>query len=135
MNTLVIDRHSERGAAGVKFLAIVAIILLVAHAGFNYIPVAYEAESMKTDMNTAVLQGMAMPGRVNPVDNVKLRLNRAVQVNALPTETFIDVKQVNNVITAHVYYQRTVNLLPFGIYKYDYIFDHTATPTGFLLKQ
>ncbi len=135
MNTIVIDRHSERGAAGAKFLVVLAIILLIAHAGFNYIPVAYEAESMKTDMNTAVLQGLAMPGKMNPVENVKQRLNRAVQVNALPPETFLDVKQVNNALTAHVYYQKKVNLLPFGIYKYDYIFDHTATPSGFLLKQ
>ncbi len=134
MNIIVIDRHSERGAAGVKFLIFVAVMLLVAHAGFNYIPVAYEAESMRTDMNTAVLQGLAMPGKVNPVDNVKLRLNKAVQVHALPPETFIDVKQVNNALTAHVYYQRKVDILPFGIYQYDYIFDHTATPTGFLLK-
>jgi hypothetical protein len=129
------DRDSERGSAGVKFIAIFAAILLVAHAGYNYVPVAYEAESLKTEMQTAVVQGLALPGKVNPVDNVKSRIYRAAQLNEVPADALIDVKQAGNVITAHVVYTKPVNILPFGMYKYNYTFDHTATPTGFLLKQ
>ncbi len=127
--------HGERGSAGVKFVIILVVILITAHAGYNYVPVAYEAESMRSEMQTAVVQGLAMPGKMNPVDNVKARIQQAAQRNGVPPDALIDVRQSGNNITAHVVYQKEVNLLPFGMYKYIYQFDHTATPTGFLLKE
>ena len=135
MNDHLKQRDSERGGAGVKFLMFLGIIILVAHAGYNYVPVAYSAESLKTEMQTAVLQGLALPGKVNPVDNVKARIARSIEQNEIPPEALVEVKQAGNTITAHVKYAKEVNLLPFGLYKYTYQFDHTATPTGFLLKQ
>jgi len=135
MNNFVNDRGSERGGAGVKFLIVVVVLFLAANAGYNYIPVAYAAESMKSDMQTAVLQGLALPGRINPVDNVKSRLQTAMRVNDLPADALMEVKQNGNSMTAHVVYSKEVNILPFGIYRYTYHFDQTVTPTGFLLKQ
>lgn len=129
------DRSGERGSAGAKLLIFVVLLVLAGNAGYNYVPVAYDAASMKSEMATAVLQGLAMPGKVNPVDNVRARINQAAQINGLPPDALIDVKQNGNMLTAHVAYTKSVNLLPFGIYKYNYQFDHTATPTGFLLKQ
>ena len=128
-------RSSERGSAGVKFLICMAVMGLAAHAGYNYVPVAYNAESFKTEMQSAVLQGLALPGKVNVVDNVKARVQKAIVENDIPNDALVDVKQAGNVVTAHVAYTKPVNILPFGIYKYNYQFDHTATPTGFLLKQ
>jgi hypothetical protein len=110
-------------------------MFLAGYAGYNYVPVAYTAASMRTDMETAVLQGLAMPGKMNPVDNVKGRIIKAAQINELPPDTLIDVKQNGVIITAHVAYTKPVGILPFGIYKYNYKFDQTATPTGFLLKE
>ena len=129
------DRSSERGSAGVKFIAVLAVIGLIGNAAYNYIPVAYEAESLKTEMSTAILQGMAMPGKVNPVDNVKARVQKAMVVNASPPDATLVVTQQGNVIQARVTYVKPVDMLPFGIYTYKYQFDNTATPTGFLLKQ
>lgn len=129
------NRASERGSAGVKFAIALVVILLTAHAGYNYIPVAYDAESLKSDMATAVLQGLAMPGKMDPVANVKARIQQSIQRNNIPPEALVDVKQNANAITAQVVYTKQVNILPFGIYRYAYHFDHTATPTGFLLKQ
>jgi hypothetical protein len=127
--------NGERGSAGVKFLITITIIFLIGNAGFNYVPVAYDAESLKTEMQTAVLQGLALPGKMNPVDNVKTRIATAVSKNNAPPETFVDVRMKGNVLTAHVAYSKKVDILPFGIYRYDYVFDHTATPSGFLLDQ
>ena len=135
MNNSAKNRESERGSAGVKFAIALAVIVLTGNAGFNYVPVAYDAESLKTEMNTAILQGLAMPGKVNPVENVKVRIQKAIQINDIPADAMVDVKQAGNAITARVVYTKQVNLLPFGIYRYAYHFDHTATPTGFLLKQ
>jgi hypothetical protein len=126
---------TERGSAGAKFAVVLGVIILVAHAGINYVPVAYEAESLKSDMETAVVQGLAMPGRLNPTDNVKERIQKSMQINNIPNDAVLDVKMANNVVSARVAYTKPVNILPFGIYKYKYTFDQTATPSGFLLKQ
>jgi hypothetical protein len=129
------NRDSERGSATIKFLGVLAVILIIGNAAYNYIPVAYEAESMRNEMQTAVVQGMALPGKVNPVENVKARIGKAAQMNQVPADAVIEVKQAGNALTAHVTYVKKVHILPFGMFKYNYTFDHTATPTGFLMKQ
>ena len=134
MNHPVKYRESERGGAGVKFLIVFVVILLAANAGYNYVPVAYNAESLKADMQAAVLQGLALPGRINPVDNVKARIQKAIVQNDIPPDALIEVKQSGNSMSAHVVYAKEVNILPFGMYRYLYQFDQTVSPTGFLLK-
>jgi len=130
------DRSSERGSAGVKFMFVLTAIVLGANAGYNYVPVAYEAESLRTEMQAAVMQGMALPGgKFSPVENVKVRVQKAMMTNGIPGDATLNVTQSGNVIQARVVYKKDVAILPFGIYKYQYNFDHTATPTGFLLKQ
>ena len=135
MNNSAMDRDSERGSAGTKFVAMLAVIFLVGHAGYNYIPVAYDAESIRTDMSTAVLQGLALPGKMNPVENVKSRIQQSLTRNQAPVDAVVEVKQAGTVLTAHVTYNKPVRMLPFGIYTYNYRFDNTATPTGFLIDQ
>jgi hypothetical protein len=135
MKDILRDRPSERGSAGVKFVIVLSILILAAHAGYNYIPVAYQAASMKSDMETAVLQGIALPGKMNPIDNVKVRVQQAIVANQVPADATLAVTQQGNAINAHLAYTKAVSILPFGLYTYQYKFDHTATPTGFLLKQ
>lgn len=133
-NTEIKYRNSEKGGAGVKLVIVLIILFLVGHAAYNYIPVAYQGESFKQDMQTAVVQGMATPAGVLPVDMVKGKLNRAITVNDLPSDVFVQVKPINNTISAQVVYTKKVAMLPFGLYNYTYEFNHTATPSGFLLK-
>jgi hypothetical protein len=127
-------RQNERGSARIKFFSVLLFIFLMGNAAFNYIPVAYQGENFKQEMQTAIVQGVSLPGKnVTAADTVKAKLIRAARDNNLP-HALIDVKQPNNVVTAHVSYTTKVSILPFGIYNYQYEFDHTATPTGFLLK-
>jgi len=135
MKKAVEKRSSERGGAGVKFLIIAVVLFLIGNAGIQFIPVAYNGESLKQDMHTAVVQGLAMPSKMSPVDMVKQKIQSSVQSNDVPPDAFVEVKQVNKIIQAHVAYTKEVPILPFGIYTYQYEFDHTATPTGFLTKQ
>jgi hypothetical protein len=128
------DRSSERGEAGLKFLIVFAILVIFANAGYNYVPVAYEGENFKSEMQTAVVNGLALPGRVNPIDNVKNRIQRAATDNNIPADMVLEVVQSGPTITAHAAYMKPVNILPFGIYRYNYQFDYTAIPAGFLLK-
>lgn len=133
VNAVKSDRRGERGSSQVKFLLVLLSIIVLANAAFNYIPVAYQGENFKQEMHTIVVQGLAMPNGVNPVNAMKAKLTRAATDYQLPP-TLIDVKQVNNVTTAHVKYSKEVSVVPFGIYNYNYEFDHTASPTGFLVK-
>jgi hypothetical protein len=129
------NRNSEKGSASIKLVAVLAALFLAAHAGYNYIPVAYEGQNFKQEMQTAVVQGMAVPPGMTMGDMVKGRLKRAAAQNNLPPDTFIQVKPANNSIQAQVAYTKQINLLPFGLFKYNYQFNHIATPTGFLLKE
>jgi hypothetical protein len=135
MNTIVKNRANERGSAGVKFLLVFVTLVLLANAGYNYVPVAYAGENFKQEMQTAVINGLALPGRMSPVDVVKAKVQKAAVDNDLPTNALIEVKQVGNIVQARAAYSQKVAILPFGIYSYTYQFDHTATPTGFLLKE
>lgn len=127
--------QSERGGAGVKLLIFAVILISVIHAGYNYIPVAYQGESFKQEMQTAVINGVALPGLgKTPADVVKNKVLAAARNNDIPANAVIQVKQLNNTIQAHVSYSKQVPILPFGLYTRIYEFDHTATPGGFLTK-
>jgi hypothetical protein len=132
MKTIV--RSSERGSAGVKFLLIFVALIIVGNAGYNYIPVAYAGENFKSDVETAVVNGLAMPGRFDPAEVIKRRVQDSIYNNSLPSDTFVEVKQVQNVYQVHAVYTQPVHVLPFGIYTYNYHFDKTIVPSGYLLK-
>ncbi len=130
------NRNSEQGSAYLKLILTILLLYSVAHAGYNYIPVAYEAENFKQDMQTAVVQAVAMPGaNLTIKDTVKRKIKLAAGNNNVPPEAVIDIKQKGDTVQAHVVYTKKVEILPFGLYKYDYHFDNTATPTGFLFKE
>jgi len=128
------QQNSERGGASVKFLIIIIVLYLLAYASYNYIPVAYEAEDFKQEMETAVVQAMALPGTMDTVGMTKLKIQRVALANNIPHNVFIDVKQANGIFQARAAYSKEIKILPFGLYDYLYVFDHTATPTGFLVK-
>jgi hypothetical protein len=134
MNSEKRDRRSERGSAATKFVLILLVLVLIGHAGFNYVPVAYSAENFKAEMQTAVVNGMAVPSTVKPVDNVRIRIQKAAADNDIPSDMVLDVKMNTQTVVAHASYTKKVNLLPFGMYVYDYKFDYTAIPSGYLLK-
>ncbi len=135
MSKFTKKQSSEHGGAGVKLIIVLSILILLAHAGYNYIPVAYDGENFKQEMQTAVVQGVALPGaNMTIADTVKVKLQRAAVNNNLPKDAVIEVKPLNSIVQAHVSYSKPVNVLPFGIYKYNYKFDNVATPTGFLFK-
>jgi hypothetical protein len=108
---------------------------MLAHAGWNYIPVAYQGACFRQEMDTAVVKGLAVSGRINPLDTVTASIRRASADNNVPPDAFVEIKPVNGVVQAHVSYTREINMLPFGMYKYAYNFDHVARPSGYLMKE
>ena len=128
------DRYSERGSAAVKFLFVAVVLFLVGHAGCNYVPVAYEGASFRQEMDTAVVKGLAASGRIQPLEVVTASIKKASTDYNVPGDAFVEIKPVNGVVQAHVQYQKQINMLPLGMYRYTYNFDYVARPTGYLLK-
>ncbi|MFL6467091.1 MAG: hypothetical protein ACJ72Z_03945 [Pyrinomonadaceae bacterium] len=135
MKKLYLERPSERGGAAVKFLAIAIVLVLIANAGYNYVPIAYAGASFQQEMDTAVVKGLAAPGQLKPADVVKAHIQRAAQDYEIPADAVIEIKPNAGAIQAHVTYTKPVNMLPFGLYKYNYQFNHVAAPVGYLTKQ
>src|SRR5687768_7211146 len=124
----------EHGGAAVKFLCIALVIIVAANAGYNYIPVAYNGASFKQEMDTAVVKGLAASGQMKPMDIVTASVKKAAYDYNVPSDAFVEIKQENGVVRAHVVYTKQIPILPFGMYNYAYQFDHRAKPTGYLLK-
>jgi hypothetical protein len=135
MNRSTSHLHSERGSAGAKFLALLVFIVLLAHAGYNYVPVAYNGASFRQEMDTAVVKGLAASGQMKPADVVAAHMKKAAFDYSIPSDALLEVKPGQGHIAAHASYRQPVNLLPFGMYKYNYDFNYTAVPTGYLLKE
>jgi hypothetical protein len=135
MKNSYLERPSERGGAAVKLLLVAAILLLLAHAGYNYVPVAYEGASFRQEMDTAVVKGLAASGALKPVDIVKEHIQHAAKDYNVPPDAVIEITPTGKVIQAHATYSKQINMLPFGLYKYEYQFNHVASPTGYLTKE
>ena len=55
-------------------------------------------------------------------------------MRCLPT-LLVEIGSVKGVIQADVAYTKEIEMLPFGMYKYKYIFNYNAMPQGYLLKE
>ena len=131
---LMKNRQSERGSAGAKMVGVLVVLFLIGHALVNYVPVAYSGASFKEEMQTAVVQGSALPGSGNPLGVTQVKIKHSADANNVPQDAVIEVKPITGGLQAHAMYSKKVNILPFGLFTYNYKFDYTATPIGFLMK-
>src|SRR5882757_5329649 len=115
---------------GTKMYAIVALVVLfvMVHAGYNYLPAIYQCENFKSEMKSATMRVLAMPhGQESLADKLKKQIRTAGNENGVPANAVIEVTETNNSLKAHVRFIREVDILPFGLYRYHYQFDDTAT--------
>lgn len=125
----------EYGGAGVKLLLVAVVLILLANAGYNFIPFAYKAESFRQDMQTAVVQAVAMPASYGKATEIaKRRILASAEENSIPADMVLEVKEQNKTVVARAHFVKKIPLLPFGIFNYDFVFDYTAAPSGFLTK-
>jgi hypothetical protein len=119
-------RNSERGSATVKFVIVIAIIAIVAYAGYQFIPVAYQAyqikDLMQHDVDTAVAIG-------HPAAWVKDQLVKSSAEYGIPADAVITPTLADNRMEVRVQYTLPVE---FPGYVYTYEFDHTAKSATFL---
>ena len=131
------SRKNQRGGAGAKFLVVAVILFLIGHAAYNYVPIAYNAESFKQKMNETVMNAYAMPTVVtSQPEVVRERLRRMGNDSDVPADAYFKVdKAENGALKVQVYFKRQINILPFGLYRYNYEFNHVAVPNGLLVSK
>jgi hypothetical protein len=121
-----IARSSERGGARLKFLIVVAVIGIIAYAGYLYVPVAYQAyllkDLMQHDVNVAVAAGY-------PASWVRDQLTKAGKEYSVPPDALIEPTLRDNRMEVRVQFVRPIE---FPGFTYQYNFDHTARSTEFL---
>lgn len=119
-------RSSERGSARLKFIIFLAVIVVIAYAGYLYIPVAYQAylfkDLMNHQVNVAVTQGY-------PPQWVKDQLTKAAPEYEVPQDAIINPMHRENRMEVTVQFSRPIE---FPGYTYEYNFDYTAKSTTFL---
>ena len=119
-------RTSERGSARLKFIIVLAIIATIAYAGYQFIPVAYQAYQFKDLMQHDVDVAVAL-GR--PPSWVKDQLTKSCAEYGVPADAIITPTQQDNRMEVRVQYTQPVE---FPGYVYNYEFDHTARSATFL---
>lgn len=120
----------ESGGARLNFLLIVAVIVVVAYAAYNYVPVAYNAFLYKDRMQEVVNKAAYPPGQT--IAWVEAQLRASAEEHDLPADMKVNVQKQNGQIVARVLWTQPVNLPGF---TYDYEFDHTARSSGFVNPQ
>lgn len=124
MNTIA--RKSERGGARLKFLIVAAIIGAIAYAGYQFIPIFYQAyqikDLMQHDVDTAVALG-------KPVSWVQEQLVKSSAEYGIPANAVITPIQQDNRMEVRLQYTLPVE---FPGYVYNYEFDYTAKSSMFI---
>lgn len=119
-------RNSERGGARLKFLAVMAVIGIIALAGFKFIPVAYQAylfkDLMQHNVDVAATQGYQPQW-------VRDQLVKSLPEYGIPPDAVITPSQQDNRVAVTVQFSQQIE---FPGYTYEYVFDHTARSTAFL---
>src|SRR6185436_19845934 len=94
-------RKSERGGARLKFLIVAAILFAVAYAGYQFIPIFYQAyqikDLMQHDVDTAMATG-------KPATWVQEQLVKGSAEYGIPANAVITPTQQDNRIEVRVQY-------------------------------
>jgi hypothetical protein len=113
-------RSGERGGTRLKFLIVVIIIAAVAYAGYQFIPIAFQASQFKDYMQQNVDKAAAMNQNA---DWVVIQLKAGASQYDVPPDAEIKAAQRNGRMEATVRFTRPVSLI---FYTYPYNFDYTA---------
>ena len=120
--------RSETGSARLKFIIVLAVIAVVAYAGYLYVPVAYSSYLFKDLMQQKVDTAAALG---HPPGWVREQLAKSAPEYDVPPDAEITPALKDGRVEVQVQFVRPIE---FPGYVYQYNFDHTARSTEFLLK-
>jgi hypothetical protein len=119
-------RTTERGSSRLNFLIVMAVIVAIAYAGYQYVPVAYQASQLKVFMQDTVNNAVVTDKNAAWAED---QLRRSLPNYGAPPNALVTVANRESRIEAHVQYTVPVPLL---VTTYEYKFDHTTRSSNLL---
>ncbi|HEY9401149.1 MAG TPA: hypothetical protein VIQ24_00550 [Pyrinomonadaceae bacterium] len=119
-------RKFERGSSRLNFLIAMAVIAAVAYAGYQYVPVAYQASQLKVFMQDTVDNAVITGKDARWTED---QLRRSLETYGVPSDAVVTVANRESRIEAHVEY---TTLVPLLVTTYEYKFDHTTRSNNLL---
>ncbi len=120
---------SERGGSRLKLLIVGLVAAVVIYSGAQFLPVYYNATSLKELMqrkvNEAVLSNRTT---ATPSEWVEAQIRAVAPDYGIPPDALIDGEPRERRVTLRVRYVKSI---PLPFYVYDYHFDHTVTSSNF----
>ena len=113
-------RATEHGGSRFNFLLTVVIIAAVGYAGYQYVPVAYQASQLKVAIQDAVDKAVVTDKNAAWAED---QLRRTLPTYGAPPTALVTVATREARLEAHVEYTVPIPLL---VTTYEYKFDHTA---------
>ncbi|HZH32881.1 MAG TPA: hypothetical protein VEY11_19085 [Pyrinomonadaceae bacterium] len=120
------QRTNERGSARLNFLLLMAFIAAIAYAGYQYVPVAYQASQLKVFMQDTVNNAVVTDKNAAWAED---QLRRSLVNYGAPPNALVTVANRESRLEAHVQYTVPVPLL---VTTYEYKFDHTTRSSNLL---
>ena len=117
---------NERGGSRLNFLIIMVVVAVVAYAGYQYVPIAYQASQFKVFMKDTVDSAVVTDKDAKWVED---QLRRSLPTYGVPPDALVTVANRASRLEAHVEYTLPV---PFLITTYQYKFNHTVTSNTLL---
>jgi hypothetical protein len=129
-----VARDGERGAARLKFIIVLAIVVLIGYMGFQYVPVAYNSYLFKRSMdeNADKAAAIALP-RDQQGSWLENQLRSSASEYGIPPNAKFTHTLQNGRLEITVHFTRPINLLPGFTYQYN--FDYTAKSSALLSPQ
>ena len=120
------QRATEHGGSRFNFLVVVALIAVVAYAGYQYVPVAYQASQLKVFMKDTVDNAVVTDKNAAWADD---QIRRNLKNYGAPENALVNVANRDAHLEAQVEYIVPIPLL---VTTYEYKFEHTARSAGVL---
>ena len=117
-------RATEHGGSRFNFILVMAVIAIAAYAGYQYVPVAYQASQLKVFMKDTVDNAVVTDKNAAWAED---QLRRNLKNYGAPETALITVAAREAHLEAHVEYSVPIPLL---VTTYEYKFDHTARSAG-----
>jgi hypothetical protein len=121
-------RANERGSSRLSFLIVVAVLGALAYAGYQYVPVAYQASQLKIFMEDTVNKAVITDKNAQWAEE---QLRKSLPEYGAPPDTLITVINRQSRLEANMQYTVPIPLL---ITTYEYKFNYTTRSSNFFSK-
>lgn len=118
-------RANERGGSRFNFLIVMMIIVAVAYAGYQYVPVAYQASQLKIFMGDTMNKAVITDKNAQWAED---QLRKSLPEYGAPPNTLITVANRESRLEANVQYTVPIPLL---VTTYQYKFNYTTRSSNF----